>query len=76
MEKENKTENQFFIEKITNISQNHAKNLPRKIYSIKRRYNINNDQIEGKLAEDKLTVNDLAAVLKNMNKKSKNITGK
>ena len=52
-------------------TQNHARNLLRKIDGIKRRYNISNDQMEGRLAEHQAIVKGLAAELRSKEKKIK-----
>ena len=50
-------------------SQNHGRNLLKKIDIIKRKYNVNNAQIEGRMAEHQATVKALAAEIRNKEKK-------
>ena len=50
-------------------SLNHGRSLLKKIDIIKNRYNINNEQIEGRLAEHQATVKALAAEIRNKEKK-------
>ena len=52
-------------------SQNPTGNLQRKINNIKRRYNIGNDQLSGRKAENQATVKALAAEIRNKEKLSK-----